>query len=264
VEVHCAALPETLLEGELFGHEKGAFTGALAQRKGRFELAHTGTIFLDEIGDLTPATQVKLLRVIQEREFERVGGTATIRIDVRIIAATNRDLELLAGEGKFRQDLYYRLNVFPIHVPPLRERKADIMLLADHFVETYAKASHKDVRRISTPAIDLLMSYHWPGNVRELENCVERAVLLADSEVIHAHHLPPSLQSAESSGTAHRGTLEESLEALERDLITDALKTTRGNKAKAARALGTTERLIGLRIARLAIDWRRFRPKATR
>jgi Nif-specific regulatory protein len=198
--------------------------------------------------------------VLQEREFERVGGTATIKVDVRLVAATNRDLEALAAEGRFRQDLYYRLNVFPIHVPALRERKADILLLADHFVEKYARATHKEVRRISTPAIDLLMSYHWPGNVRELENCIERAVLLADGEVIHAHHLPPSLQSAESSGTVHHGTLQESLDALERDLIVDALKTSRGNKAKAARALGTTERLIGLRIARLGIDWRRYRP----
>jgi Nif-specific regulatory protein len=260
IKVNLAALPETIIESELFGHEKGAFTGALAQRKGRFELAHTGTIFLDEIGDLSPATQVKLLRVIQEREFERVGGNQTIRVDVRIIAATNRDLEALSAEGRFRQDLYYRLNVFPIHVPALRERKADILLLTDHFVEKYAKATHKEVRRIATPAIDLLMSYHWPGNVRELENCVERAVLLADGEVIHAHHLPPTLQSAESSGTIHHGTLQETLDALERDLIVDALKTSRGNKAKAARALGTTERLIGLRIARLGIDWRRFRP----
>jgi len=260
IKVNLAALPETIIESELFGHEKGAFTGALAQRKGRFELAHTGTIFLDEIGDLSPTTQVKLLRVIQEREFERVGGNQTIRVDVRIIAATNRDLEALSVDGRFRQDLYYRLNVFPIHVPALRERKADILLLADHFIDKYAKATHKPVRRIATPAIDLLMSYHWPGNVRELENCIERAVLLADGEVIHAHHLPPSLQSAESSGTMHHGSLQETLDALERDLVIDALKTSRGNKAKAARALGTTERLIGLRIARLGVDWRRFRP----
>jgi len=198
--------------------------------------------------------------VIQEREFERVGGNQTIRVDVRIIAATNRDLEALSVDGRFRQDLYYRLNVFPIHVPALRERKADILLLADHFIDKYAKTTHKTVRRIATPAIDLLMSYHWPGNVRELENCIERAVLLADGEVIHAHHLPPSLQSAESSGTVHHGSLQETLDSLERDLIVDALKTSRGNKAKAARALGTTERLVGLRIARLGVDWRRFRP----
>jgi Nif-specific regulatory protein len=264
IKVNLAALPETVIESELFGHERGAFTGAIAQRKGRFELAHGGTVFLDEIGDLSPATQVKLLRVIQEREFERVGGNVSVRVDVRIIAATNRDLERLVADNLFRQDLYYRLNVFPIHVPPLRDRKADILMLADHFIGKYGRLAGKELRRIATPAIDLLMSYHWPGNVRELENCIERAVLLSDGDVIHAHDLPPSLQSAESSGTTHRGTLEESLEALERDLIVDALKSSRGNKAKAARALGTTERLIGLRIARLGIDWRRFRPSRAR
>ncbi|MGB9623678.1 MAG: sigma 54-interacting transcriptional regulator, partial [Phycisphaerae bacterium] len=159
VKVNCAALPESVLESELFGHEKGAFTGALAMRKGRFELAEGGTLFLDEIGDFSPATQIKLLRVLQEREFERVGGVTTIRADVRVIAATNRNLEALIESGKFRQDLYYRLNVFPIHIPPLRERKSDILLLADYFVEKYAKANHKAVRRISTPAIDMLMAY---------------------------------------------------------------------------------------------------------
>ena len=170
IKVNCAALPETMVESELFGHEKGAFTGAVAQRKGRFELADGGTIFLDEVGDLSPATQIKLLRVLQEREFERVGASDSIQVDVRVITATNRDLEQLVAEGKFRQDLYYRLNVFPIHMPPLRERKTDILLLADYFVEKYGKANHKDVRRITTPAIDMLMAYHWPGNVRELEN----------------------------------------------------------------------------------------------
>ncbi len=179
IKVNCAALPETILESELFGHEKGAFTGALAQRKGRFELADGGTIFLDEVGDFTPATQIKLLRVLQEREFERVGGTGTIKVDVRVIAATNRNLEELISEDTFRQDLYYRLNVFPIHIPPLHERRSDILLLADHFVEKYSRINHKNIRRISTPAIDMLMAYHWPGNVRELENCVERAVLLS-------------------------------------------------------------------------------------
>ncbi len=259
VKVNCAALPETIIESELFGHEKGAFTGAIAQRKGRFELAAAGSIFLDEIGDLSPATQIKLLRVLQEKEFERVGGTATLKVDVRVITATNRNLEELVTRGGFRQDLYYRLNVFPIHVPPLRERKTDILLLADHFIEKYSRAGHKNVRRISTPAIDMLMSYHWPGNVRELENCIERAVLLAADEVIHGHHLPPTLQTAEASGTAHSGTLQEALDALERDLIIDALKSARGNRAKAARDLGISERLMGLRVAKHGIDARRFR-----
>jgi Nif-specific regulatory protein len=259
VKVNCAALPETIIESELFGHEKGAFTGAIAQRKGRFELAGGGTIFLDEIGDLSPATQIKLLRVLQEKEFERVGGTSTIRADVRIITATNRNLEELVADDTFRQDLYYRLNVFPIHVPPLRERKTDILLLADHFIGKYSLASHKEVRRISTPAIDMLMSYHWPGNVRELENCIERAVLLASEEVIHGHHLPPTLQTAEASGTVHSGTLQEALDNLERNLILDALKSSRGNKAKAARALGISERLMGIRVEKHGLDPKRFR-----
>ena len=259
IRVHCGALPESVIESELFGHERGAFTGAIAQRKGRFELANTGSIFLDEIGDISPSTQVKLLRVLQEREFERVGGTDPIRVDVRLIAATNRNLEDLIASGKFREDLYYRLNVFPIHVPPLRERKTDILLLADHFVERYSRANHKAVTRIATPAIDMLVAYHWPGNVRELENCIERAVLLAEGDVIQAHHLPPSLQMPVPSRIAGKGTLDATLAAIERDMLVDALKAARGNQAKAARALGLTERLMGLRIKKHALDARRFR-----
>ncbi len=261
IKVNCAALPETIVESELFGHEKGAFTGALRTRKGRFELAAGGSIFLDEVGDFSQATQIKLLRVLQEREFERVGGSETIKADVRIIAATNRDIETMMEEGAFRQDLYYRLNVFPIHIPPLRDRRTDILLLADHFVEKHGRANGKDVRRISTPAIDMLMSYHWPGNVRELENCIERAVLLADEDVIYGHHLPPTLQTAEASGTAHVGTLQSTLDNIERDLIVDALKSSRGNVAKAARSLGTTERLMGLRVKKHGIDPRQFRSR---
>ena len=259
VTVNCAALPETLLESELFGHEKGAFTGAIAQRKGRFELAHSGTMFLDEIGDLSPATQIKLLRVLQERRFERVGATNTIDVNVRIIAATNRNLEQLVADETFRPDLYYRLNVFPIHIPPLRERKTDILLLADFFVERYSSLNHKSVRRISTPAIDMLMSYHWPGNVRELENCIERAVLMTNDDVIHGHHLPPTLQTAEASGTTHVGSMDETLNNVERELIVDALKSARGNMAKAARALGISERVMGLRVRKHGIDSKRFR-----
>jgi len=259
IKVNCAALPETLVESELFGHERGAFTGALSARKGRFECAQSGTIFLDEVGDFSPATQIKLLRVLQEREFERLGGNASIKVDVRVIAATNRDLEELMERGLFRQDLYYRLNVFPIHIPPLRERKTDILLLADHFVEKYSAANRKNVRRITTPAIDMLMSYHWPGNVRELENCIERAVLLAADDAIHAQHLPPTLQTAEASDTGFKGTLQAALDNVEHDLIVDALKTARGNMAKAARALGISERLIGLRIVKYGIDRRIFR-----
>ena len=253
IKVNCAALPESVIESELFGHEKGAFTGAVAMRKGRFELAHRGTIFLDEIGDLTPSTQIKLLRVLQEKEFERVGGTNTIKTDVRIIAATNRILEQLIGKNMFRQDLYYRLNVFPIHLPPLKSRKTDILLLADHFIEKYSSANSKNIRRISTPAIDMMMAYHWPGNVRELENCIERAVLISNDDVIHGHHLPPSLQTAEASGTSYRGTLRASVENLEREMVQDALKSSRGNMAKAARALGLTERMMCLRVRKYGI-----------
>jgi Nif-specific regulatory protein len=258
VRVNCAALPPTVLESELFGHEKGAFTGATAQRKGRFELAHGGTIFLDEVGDFSPATQITLLRVLQEREFERVGGSETVKVDVRVIAATNKNLEALIAAGHFREDLYYRLDVFPIHVPPLRERRGDIMLLADHFVEVYSRHNGKKVKRISTPAIDMLMAYHWPGNVRELENCIERAVLLTRDEVIHGHHLPPSLQTAEASDTLPTGSLQSALDRLERELIVEALKANRGNQAKAAKDLGVSERIMGLRVKKHGLDPRRF------
>ena len=261
IKVNCAALPETVIESELFGHEKGAFTSAVSSREGRFELANNGTIFLDEIGDLSPLIQVKLLRVLQEREFERVGGNETFHTNVRIVAATNRDLEQLLNENIFREDLYYRLNVFPIHIPPLRHRKSDIILLADHFVDKYSRKNGKAIKRISTPAINLLMSYHWPGNVRELENCIERAVLLSSDEVIHGHHLPPSLQSAESTDTGLNSTLQEALDNLEREIILDALKSSKGNMAKTAKFLGITERIMGLRVQKYGIDPRIFRTK---
>jgi Nif-specific regulatory protein len=259
IKVSCAALPETLIESELFGYEKGAFTGAESRRKGRFELAEGGTIFLDEVGELNPATQVKLLRVLQEREFERLGGTNTVRVNVRVIAATNRDLERAIRDGQFREDLYYRLNVFSIFAPPLRERKADVMLLADHFLRKYASEHGRRIKRISTPAIDMLTSYHWPGNARELENTIERAVLVCDGDVVHGHHLPPALQTAEASGTVLNRSLAESLESFEKDLIQDALKTTRGNCAKAARLLSTTERIFNYKVHKYGIDPRRFR-----
>jgi Nif-specific regulatory protein len=258
VKVSCAALPESLIESELFGYERGAFTGAQGTKKGRFELAEGGTLFLDEIGDLNPSTQVKLLRVLQEREIERLGGTTSIRINVRLIAATHQPLEKLIEEGTFRSDLYYRLAVFTIFAPPLRERKPDIMLLADHFLEKYSREHGKRVRRVSTPAIDMLTSYHWPGNVRELENTMERAVLVCDAGVIHGHHLPPTLQTAEASDTTPRQSLGESVEALERDLLQDALKTSRGNCARAARALDTTERVFNYKVRKYKIDVTRF------
>ncbi|QYY35357.1 sigma 54-interacting transcriptional regulator [Ruficoccus sp. ZRK36] len=260
VKFNCAALPDSIIESELFGHEKGAFTGALAMRKGRFELADKGTIFLDEIGDISIATQIKLLRVLQEREFERVGSQKTIKVDVRIIAATSRDLEKMMEEGTFREDLYYRLNVFPIYMPPLRERTCDILMLADHFIEKYSERAGRKPVRISSAAIDLLMSYHWPGNVRELENCIERAVLLSKGQSIKAHHLPPTLQkkNAAERKESESATLEDAVQAVERELIVDTLKETGSNMAEAARRLGLTERKMGLRVKKYDIDLKRF------
>jgi Nif-specific regulatory protein len=254
IKVNCAALPETLVESELFGYERGAFTGAIQRKKGRFELADGGTLFLDEIGELSAAAQVKLLRVLQEREFERVGGTEPVQVDVRVIAATNRDLEKALAESTFREDLYYRLNVFPIFIPPLRARKADVLPLADHFIEKYAREQGKTIRRISTPAIDLLAGYDWPGNVRELENTMERAVLLADDEVIHGYHLPPTLQAADAAAAAVSTSLNGAVEAVERSIIEDALETAGGNRSKAARLLGTTQRVISYKIRKYGID----------
>lgn len=259
IKVNCAALPETLIESELFGYERGAFTGADRRKKGRFELADGGTIFLDEIGDLPPQTQIKLLRIIQEREFERLGGTETIKVNVRLITATNRNLEEMISNGAFREDLFYRLNVFTIFLPPLRERKSDIMLLAEHFLARFEREHGKEVKRISTPAIDMLTSYHFPGNVRELENVIERAVLVCDSNVIHGHHLPPTLQTAEVSGTVTNMSLLAAVEAYESGLIQDALKSTRGNVARAAKMLDSTERILGYKIKKYAIAPKRFR-----
>jgi len=258
IKINCAALPETLIEAELFGYEKGAFTGANQRKKGRFELADGGTLFLDEIGDLPLQTQVKLLRVLQEREFERLGGTETLKVNVRIITATNKNLETEIADGNFREDLFYRLNVFTIFLPPLRERKSDILLLSEHFLEKYEKIHGKIVKRISTPAIDMLTAYHYPGNVRELENAIERAVVVCEGNVIHGHHLPPTLQTAEVSGTVTKATLESAVTAFERDLIQDALKTTNGNCAKAANMLNTTERIINYKIKKYGIKPKRF------
>ena len=259
VKVNCAALNENLLESELFGHEKGAFTGAIQARAGRIQEADGGTLFLDEIGDFSLATQVKILRFLQEREFQRVGSNETLKANVRLLAATNRDLEEAVESQAFRQDLYYRINVFPIFLPPLRERKDDILLLADHFVERYAKKLAKDVRRITTPAINMMVAYHWPGNVRELENSIERAVLLSTDGVIHAHHLPPTLQTSDASDTVGQGTLADRVDLFERDIIVDALKRCSGNITAAARDLGSTSRIISYKIDRLGIDYKRYR-----
>jgi len=261
--VNCAALPENLIESELFGHEKGAFTGAVQQRKGRFELANGGTLFLDEIGDIAPSVQVRFLRVLQERSFERVGGDKTITVNVRVITATSQDLEENMREEKFREDLYYRLNVFPIHVPPLRERRADVCLLADHFVQKYNELYSKTVKRISTSAINMMMAYHWPGNVRELENCIERAVLTTTDDVIHSYTLPPSLQTASETHTSilpeAGASLKTMLDSYEREVIVDALKQNRGIAAAAARQLATTQRILNYRIMKLDIKPKRYR-----
>ncbi len=257
VKVNCAALPDTLLESELFGHEKGAFTGAAERKLGRFEMAHGGTIFLDEIGDFPPHLQIKLLQVIQFKEFERLGGMETIKTNVRIIVATHKNIEEQIKDGLFREDLYYRINVFPIYLPPLRERKDDIMLLADFFLEKCAAENNKNITRISTPAIEMLTRYHWPGNVRELENCIERAVLVCDGEVIRAEHLPPSLQMIKKTEPVARGSLNEIVANLEKELIIDSLKKCGGQQRRAAKELGTTERILGYKIKKYGI-WPKY------
>ena len=263
VAINCAALPENLVESELFGHEKGAFTGASQQRKGRFEMANGGTIFLDEIGDISPAVQVRLLRVLQERSFERVGGNQTISVNVRVLTATSQNLEAAMSTGKFREDLFYRLNVFPVLLPPLRERRSDIMLLADYFVQKYNEVYEKTIRRISTAAINMMMAYHWPGNVRELENCIERAVLSSTDNVIHSYTLPPSLQTASETHTRllpeQGASLKAMVESYEREILVDALKQQRGNAAAAARQLQTTPRILNYRIQKLGIDPGQYR-----
>ncbi len=259
IKVNCASLPDTLIESELFGHEKGAFTGAAQRRIGRFEAANGGTIFLDELGDIPASTQIKLLRVLQERELERLGSTQTIKVDVRVIAATNRNLEQMIRDGEFREDLYYRLNVFPIYIPALRERIGDVPILANHFIEKFNVRYGKEIKRITSAAIDILMVYKWPGNIRELENCIERACILSSDNVLRAHNLPPTLQTADSSETVTSGRLETIVGNFEKQIITEILTSTKGNMAKAAESLGITERIMGLRVKKYEIDIMRFK-----
>ena len=262
VHVNCAAMPDTLIESELFGHEKGAYTGATHQRRGRFEEANGGTIFLDEVGELSAAAQAKLLRVLQEKQFQPLGSSKVVNVNVRVIAATNRNLDQDIVSGRFRTDLYYRLNVFPIYLPPLRERGSDIIMLADHFILKYTRDLGKPVKRISSSALESFLSYSWPGNVRELENCIERAVLLTESDTIEVIHLPPSLQVKTKEGDRKDpGKFSSIIESQERALIIDALKETRGNQSQAAKLLGTTKRIIQYKIQKFAIDPWRFRPK---
>ncbi|NQS71407.1 MAG: sigma 54-interacting transcriptional regulator [Desulfobulbaceae bacterium] len=261
VVVNCSALPETLLESELFGHEKGAFTGAVESKKGHFELAQGGTLFLDEIGEINPAVQVKLLKVIQERTFQRLGSTKTIQTDLRLVVATNRNLEQAVEQEKFREELYHRLNIFPVYLPPLRERRTDILLLAEYFLEKYTQENRKDIRRISTPAIDLLVQYHWPGNVRELQNCMERAVLSCDGQTVNSTHLPPTLQSRDSIPSNQPLSLAVAVENFERELIVEALKKSNGNQTKAAKTLATSLRIINYKIHNYGINPRSFKVK---
>jgi len=259
IAVNCSALPETLLESELFGHEKGAFTGAHEAKKGRFELAEGGTLFLDEIGELSPAVQVKLLNIVQDKEFQRLGSSKVRKCNVRLITATNKDLESAVNDGTFREDLYYRLNVFPIYIPPLRERRTDILLLAEFFLDKFGRENKKRVDRISTPAIDLLMQYHWPGNVRELQNCMERALLICDQETIKSYHLPPTLQSSESVTPKRPISFSLAVENFEKELILDALKRHKGNQTKVAAALDTSLRIINYKIHKYNINPKDFK-----
>ncbi len=258
VALNCAALPEALVESELFGHEKGAFTGATSRRIGRVEAADGGTLFLDEIGDLPLQTQVKLLRLLQERTFSRVGSNQELHADVRFMAATSRDLEALMKAGKFREDLYYRLNIFPIALPELCRRRSDIILLADNFIARMNRCYHKHVSRISTPAINMLMAYHWPGNVRELENCIERAVLTASDDCIHSYDLPPSLQTGKTSSgerpdPSGAAPFEVMVASYQRELLVSSLKRHHGKPAAAARELGLSSRMIHYYIRKLGI-----------
>jgi DNA-binding NtrC family response regulator len=247
VKVNCVAIPETLMESELFGYERGAFTGATKRKLGKFETASGGTLLLDEIGDMSPATQSKLLRVLQEKRFERVGGVTPIRVDVRIIASTNRDLNRAVREGSFREDLFFRLKVIPIHIPPLRERREDIPLLVDHFLRLFQTRHHKTIDRVSEEAMDFMVNYNWPGNVRELENAIQRAVVLSTDSVIHAWNLPPEIQGQRDKAAldmvhlADDRSLAEKMESLtsdvEKRLIVEALEETRGRREQAARRL---------------------------
>ncbi len=255
IKVNCAALPETLLESELFGHEKGAFTGAVARKKGRFHHAHTGTIFLDEIAEMPVSTQVKILRVLQEQEFDPLGSATPVKVDIRVIAATNRVLETEIEKGAFREDLYYRLNVVSVDIPPLRERRDDILLLADHFLKVYADKNKKMIKGFSPRAIDLLMRHSWPGNVRELENAVERAVILSRQETITPDFLPEAIKSLEGEEAADQLDLSagQSLKDVEKQMIERTLAETGGNRTHTAEILGISRRTLQLKLKKYGI-----------
>ena len=253
IKFNCASIPEGLLESELFGHEKGAFTGAINPRKGRFELANGGTILLDEVGDLPLNLQPKILRVLQEKEFERVGGEKTIKVDVRLIAATSRNLEELISKGKFREDLFYRLNVVPLFMPPLRDRKEDIPLLTDFFLNRYKKENNKEIS-ITPESVKILMDYSWPGNVRELENTIERLVVMSASTAIKPQDLPVNLKLPSPGEVLQKESLQAGIEDIERSSILDALEKSGWVQAKAARMIGLTPRQIGYKIKKYGIS----------
>jgi DNA-binding NtrC family response regulator len=260
IKVNSTAIPDTLFESELFGFEKGAFTGAMASKPGKFELADKGTLFLDEIGDVPAPIQVKLLRVLQEREFERLGGTKTLKVDVRLLAATNRDLRAALEQGTFREDLYYRLNVVPIDIPPLREHKEDIPDLAQHFLARFARESEREITGITPASINVLMGYYWPGNVRQLENTIERAVALSEGPMIDAGdiHLDAAARSAAANasgpGTGNSFLPEGmTLEQWEDEMIREALRRANGNKSQAARLLGLSRNALRYRLGKLGV-----------
>ena len=262
VVVNCSALPGILLESELFGHEEGAFTGATNRKIGKFEQAEGGTLFLDEIGEISNSVQVKLLHVVQERNFQRLGSNKQIDCDVRLVAATSRDLETAVSDNSFREDLYYRLNVFPIHMPPLRKRRTDILLLSEFFMEKFSKEDGKLIRRISTSAIDMLVQYHWPGNVRELQNCMERAVIICDGDTIKGIHLPPTLQTSqswESESINKPLSLATTVENFEKEIIIEGLKNCNGNQTKTAKYLDTSLRIINYKIHQYNINPKNYK-----
>lgn len=261
VRVNCAALNENLLDSELFGHEKGAFTGAVRERDGRIREAENGTLFLDEIGDFSPMLQVKLLRVLQEHEYQRVGSNTTATTNARIIAATNQNLEEAVDRGIFRQDFYYRINVFPIGLPPLRQRRNDIHLLIDHFVKQHAAQLEKTIDQISPQAMNIMMTYNWPGNIRELENCIVRAILLSTDGVIEAHHLPPTLRTSDANCQVTGSSLSQRVLAFERSIICDALQRCEGKIASVARELDSTPRIVAHKLRSLGITYKQFRRK---
>ena len=253
IKVHCAALSENLLESELFGHEKGAFTGAIKEKKGRFELANKGTIFLDEIGEISPNIQVKLLRVIQEKSFERVGGEKTINVDVRIIAATNRNLKKEVEEGRFREDLYYRLNVVQITVPPLRERKEDILLMMSSFIQNFSEENDKNIKEITKKAKTALYNYNWPGNVRELKNVLEAAVVLSKDGVIDINDLPPYLKNEDELGNFLKIKMPATMDEIEKEAIISTLALANGNKSKTAEMLNMNRKTLYAKLNELEI-----------